>query len=102
MRGSRVNVKWYDQSNTTTHIYEANKGIETNIPMEDDSIHEDSMIDQTLNMKISGQYYIVSTWIEYNRKGNEAGPVSTMKHWLTLSRNMGSYNYSDATLQNNY
>ena len=102
MRGSRVNVKWYDQSNTTTHIYEANKGIETNIPMEDDSIREDSMIDQTLNMKISGQYYIVSTWIEYNRKGNEAGPVSTMKHWLTLSRNMGSYNYSDATLQNNY
>ena len=105
MRGHRVNVKWYDQSSTAGYIYDANKGMTTNIPMEDDSVKPgdpDSIGSQRLNMKISGQYYIVSTWIDYSRTGSAAGPRSNMKQWLTLARNMESYNYSDATKDNNY
>ena len=105
MRGHRVNVKWYDQSSTTGYIYDANKGMTTNIPMEDDSVKPgdpDSIGSQRLNLKISGQYYIVSTWIDYSRTGSAAGPRSNMKQWLTLARNMESYNYSDATKDNNY
>ena len=49
-----------------------------------------------LNRKISGQYLIVGTYIDYDRLENEGGPVVTFKQTFILSRKLESFNYTDA------
>lgn len=105
MRGHRVNVKWYETSDLTNDIYDSNAGMKTNIPIDpDDDVNPDDMSSigsQRVNMKISGQYYIVGATIDYLRTSTGVGSQSTMVQFLTLARNMKSYNYSDATKDNN-
>lgn len=93
MRGGRVNVEWYDESNITDAVYKQNIGMESNIPLPEDDETQD-MTDpgtQRLNRKISGQYYIVSSDITYRNKGNQVALNQT----LVLSRPVQTYNYSD-------
>lgn len=95
MRGGRVNVEWYDESNTTSVIYDANRGMETNIPLSDDGVTDNTDMSepgtQRLNMKISGQYYIVSSEITYHSRDHQ----SALNQTLVLSRPVQTYNYSD-------
>lgn len=96
MRGGRVNVEWYDESNVSELVYKQNVGMESNIPLPEDDETQD-MTDpgtQRLNRKISGQYYIVSSDITYRNKGNQVA----LNQSLVLSRPVQTYNYSDNAL----
>lgn len=96
MRGGRVNVEWYDESNTSEMVYKQNVGMESNIPLpEDDETRDMSEPGtQRLNRKISGQYYIVSSDITYRNRGNQVA----LNQVLVLSRPVQTYNYSDNAL----
>ena len=101
MRGGKVNLEWYDNSKTNEKLYKEADDMESNIDIDadyDDSNTEDFSREGTmvLNRKISGQYLIVGTYIDYDRLENEGGPVVTFKQTFILSRKLESFNYTDA------
>ena len=101
MRGGKVNLEWYDNSKTNEKLYKEADDMESNIDIDadyDDSNIEDFSREGTmvLNRKISGQYLIVGTYIDYDRLENEGGPVVTFKQTFILSRKLESFNYTDA------
>lgn len=101
MRGGKVNVEWYDGSNYNKQFYEKAGDMKSNIDInaENDEELTDDMSQpgsMFLNKKISGQYFIVGTSIDYDRMMVEAGPAVTFNHTLILSRKVESFNYTDA------
>ena len=103
MRGGKVNVEFYDDSNFADAQYSENDNMQTNAQVDDNSSRTDTneTTSLTLNKKISGQYYIVNTSIEYDRRDGISGPESHMYHYLTLSKAVEPFKYSDITKDNN-
>lgn len=101
MRGGKVNLEWYDNSKMNENLYKENEDIESNTDIDtdnDDTNVEDlskegSML---LNRKLSGQYFIVGTNIDYSREEATAGPAIHFRQTLILSRKVDSYNYTDS------
>lgn len=98
MRGSKVDLEWYDDGDIGGVFYVNNESIETDVPFDDDSDDPSQLSikgTRVLNKKISGQYYIVSTYISYNRRETDMGPTSNMTQTLTLSKKVDTFNYDD-------
>lgn len=67
MRGGKVNFIFFDINKYTTQDVQMNTPVESNIPLPDDIITEDSKY--IVNRSVSGQYYIMNSSIMYS--GNQ-------------------------------
>ena len=76
VRGSKVNFIFYDINKYTSQGTQAEETIESNIPLPDDIIAEDTRY--VVNRTVSGQYYVIDSSISY------AGSMWT--HTLRLGR----------------
>lgn len=102
MRGGKVNLEWYDDSDMNADVYHKGKEIKSNIDLvsnfiEDEDLDLDLPTAVILNRKISGQYYIKGTNIIYNRLEEEEGSTCRFEQEFILSRSVESFNYNDIT-----
>lgn len=90
MRGHRVNVKWYESDMIKKDIMKDNDSLVDNTTdFQDDPENVTDQDGIVLNKKISGQYLIIGTSIDFKNEGGDLRFTQTLT--LTTSENTTSY-----------
>ncbi len=91
MRGGKVNLEWYDNSELGSTIQEASSmEMNSNIKVDETNEEIGNVNAMKINKRLSGQYIIVSTEIKYNMVAMSDGTDYNMRQKFTLSRVVNS------------